>query len=261
MQQRDNDDEFRAEVMHNGATSLVRVSDMSLPSFHRFANFVGRRILPFSNGRVVSPPGAIGHHERRCIVVATTMRSGTHVMIDLLLNNLPAYRNRPLYIDLDQHLRRGEMPVDPQAGYVVKTHYPFTMPGGKFPEDRLMGLFQNSLVITIQRDQAEILRSLARWHAATSDQILSRFGDGFDRFNAFWPGRDRMAIDHRTLFDRDAMQMLIRQIAERTGTEPARRFVPPPPRDATQRIYLMKATTRLLGARAPRINTTIFTLK
>ncbi|WP_146176307.1 hypothetical protein [Rhodovulum kholense] len=182
-------------------------------------------------------------------------------MIDLLLNNLPAYRNRPLYIDLDQHLRRGQMPVDPQAGYVVKTHYPFTMPGGPFAEDRLRTLFEGALVITIERDQTEIVRSLARWHGATPDQILSRFGDGLDRFRAFWPGRDRVAIDHRTLFDREAMQALLRQIAERTGTDPAPRFVPPPPRDATQRIYLMKATTRLLGARAPRINTTIFTLK
>lgn len=224
-------------------------------------NFLGSKVLPFENSRVVSPPGAIGHHQRRCIVVATPMRAGTHVMIDLLLNNLPAYRVKPLYVNLDRYLRRGDMSVHPQAGYVVKTHYPFTLPQTPPPEHEISAFFDNTLIITVQRDRTEMLKSLARWHATTLDEARARFDHRFDAFDTFWAAREQINVDHHLLFDPDAMQSLIQQIAEQTGTNCAKKFVPPPPREAARRIYLMKAATRLLGRHAFRINTTIHTLK
>ena len=58
----------------------MRASDLS--------NFIGRTVLPFTNPRVVAPPGTPGHHGRPNLIVATPMRSGTHILIDLILNNL-----------------------------------------------------------------------------------------------------------------------------------------------------------------------------
>lgn len=74
----------------------------------QWPNILRSKILPFENSRVVAPAGKIGCDHRRCIVVATTMRACAHVMIDLLLNNLPAYRFRPLYVNRDRYLRRAE---------------------------------------------------------------------------------------------------------------------------------------------------------
>lgn len=234
---------------------------MKVLSLRQWPNFLGSKMLPFENSRVVAPPGEIGCHHRRCIVVATTMRAGTHVMIDLLLNNLPAYRVRPLYVNLDRYLRRGDVLVDPQAGYVVKTHYPFTMPRTPPPEAAVSTFFDNTLVITIHRDRSAMLKSLARWHSITLEEAQARFDHRFDAFDAFWTHRNRLNIEHELLFDRDAMQALIQKIADETETTPAKKFVPPPPRDAVRRIYLMKAATRLLGRHAFCINTTIHTLK
>ena len=67
-------------------------------------NWVGRRVLPYENARVVAPPGVPVTQDRPNIVVATPKRSGTHVLIDILLNNLPAYRRRPLYVEPRQVL-------------------------------------------------------------------------------------------------------------------------------------------------------------
>lgn len=234
---------------------------MKLSLLQKAPNYLGSKVLPFENSRVVSPPGTIKHHQRPCIVVATPMRAGTHVMIDLLLNNLPAYRCKPLYINLDRYLRRGDMSVNPRAGYVVKTHYPFTTPQTPPPDSEISGFFDNTLIITIHRDRTEMLKSLARWHAITLEEAKTRFDHRFEAFDTFWTSRNQINVDHHVLFDTDAMQSLIKQIAEKTGTEPAKRFVPPPPRDAARRIYLMKAATRLLGRHAFRINTTIHTLK
>ena len=41
------------------------------------ANLIGRRLLPFTNPRVVSPPGHPKRHGRPNLIVATPMRSGT----------------------------------------------------------------------------------------------------------------------------------------------------------------------------------------
>lgn len=89
----------------------------------------------------------------------------------------------------------------------------------------------------------------------------ARFGGQIDAFWAFWDGVPRIDLQFAALFDPMQMQTLIGMIAQKTGVVPVANFVPPPGRDATRRIQIDKAATRLLGRHAPRINTTIHTLK
>jgi hypothetical protein len=242
----------------SGQAMTFRAADLS--------NFIGTKVLPFTNPRVVSPPGVPGRHGRVNLIVATPMRSGTHILIDLLLNNLPAYRHRPLYIDLDQCLKQARPGHDllgrlaPDAGHVVKTHYPIAVPEAA-ADPRLPGLLRAGLVLAIHRPRAEILRSLDRWQGAPEDSPEARFGPQIDAFWAHWKDIPRIDLEFAELFDAGRMRALLERIAAASGAPVAPRFVPPPGRGERRRIYLDKALTRALGRHAPRINTTIHTLK
>lgn len=231
-----------------------------------FSNFIGRTVLPFTNPRVVAPPGTPGQHGRPNLIVATPMRSGTHILIDLILNNLPAYRTRPLYVDLDQCLKQARPGRDllggvaADAGHVLKTHYPVGVPAVA-ADPRLDVLVRQGIVLAIHRPRADILKSLDRWVGGAEEDPEVRFGPQIDAFWSFWGDVPRIDLDFADLFKVDRMHDLIGRIADRTGTAPAPRFTPPPGRSEARRIQIDKAATRLLGRRAPRINTTIHTLK
>ena len=84
------------------------------------------RLLPHNNHRCIAPPGIIGPAGGKSIIVPSLMRSGTHVLIDLLLNNVPGYRRAPLNVDLDHYLA-GKNSLDALnrcGSYVMKSHYP-----------------------------------------------------------------------------------------------------------------------------------------
>ena len=236
----------------------MRAADLS--------NFIGTKVLPFTNPRVVSPPGVPGRHGRVNLIVATPMRSGTHILIDLLLNNLPDYRHRPLYIDLDQCLKQARPGLDllgrltPDAGHVVKTHYPIAVSEAA-ADPRLPDLLRQGVVLAIHRPRADILRSLDRWQGGPEDSPEARFGPQIDAFWRFWNDYPRIDLAFEDLFQPERMQELLQRIAAATGARPQARFVPPPGRGEKRRIYLDKAVTRLLGRHAPRVNTTIHTLK
>jgi hypothetical protein len=56
-------------------------------------HYISTHLLPFTNPRVVCPPGTVTAQGRPNIIVATPMRSGTHILSDMILNNIPAYQN------------------------------------------------------------------------------------------------------------------------------------------------------------------------
>lgn len=231
------------------------------------ANAVGTHLLPFTNPRVVCPPGRVQRQGRANIIVATPMRSGTHILIDLLLNNLPAYRNRPLYVDLDQCFKQGTPDndliggIDLDAGYLLKTHMPLNVPPGMMESPEVAALTDAALVLTVRRPRAEVCRSLGRWHGLDAAAAEARYGAEYDRFWAAWDGRKTIALDFAELFRPASMQALLRRIGAQTGATPAAAFTPPPSGRSRNRIYANKVLTRLLGHRAPRIDTTIHTLK
>jgi hypothetical protein len=234
--------------------------------FADLARTFGARVLPFTNPRVVSPPGRPVANGARNILVVTPRRSGTHILIDMILNNVPAYRRHPLYIDLDQCWKQRRPghdligAVSPDAGYVIKSHMPID--NGPEPLDpEIANLIDTALVITIRRDTGDITRSLTRWYKTQPKDPITRFEGQIDDFHAFWDRHERIEIAFEDLFDAPKMQSVIADICARTQTRPAARFRGPAARGRPMVIYLWKTATRLLGRHSPRIDTTIHTLK
>lgn len=231
------------------------------------ANMIGTHVLPFTNPRVVSPPGRIVSRGRTNLIVATPMRSGTHILIDPILNNLPAYRNRPLYINLDQCAkprwrRQGLLEqIGTDAGYVIKTHMPIDTPEGMPEDPHVRSLISEGCVVTVRRARADVCRSLARWHQIDQDTAETRYGPDHDRFWTFWEGRAQIALAFEDLFDPGRMGRLLKDLAARSGSAPRSIYAGPPAGQGRARIHANKTLTRLLGRHAPRVDTTIHTLK
>lgn len=231
------------------------------------ANFVGTHIVPFTNPRVVCPPGRIRSQGRRNIIVATPMRSGTHILIDLILNNLPDYRNNPLYVDLDQ-CRKQSGPgndilanITSQAGYLVKTHMPLNVPDDMSGNSRVKELIDEGIVVTVRRSRADVCRSLGNWHGLDMTEAEQHYGVEYDRFWQIWDGHNGISLTFEELFNPTAMQKFLQRLGKETDTSPASRYTAPPSGKNRNRIYANKMLTRLLGRRATRIDTTIHTLK
>lgn len=231
------------------------------------ANFVGTHLLPFTNPRVVCPPGRVRPTGRPNLVIATPMRSGTHILIDLILNNLPAYRRTPLYVDLDQCFKQARpgndllAQITPDAGYVLKTHMPLNVPEGMGGDARIAALIDQGQVVTVHRDRAEVCRSLARWHGIAPEEAEAEYGPQYDRFWDFWTGRPQTRLSFGDLFDETKMRRTLADLAAASGTAPSPRYRPPPSSATKSRIYANKMMTRLAGRHAPRVDTTIHTLK
>lgn len=236
----------------------IRLSD--LPSF------VGKHVLPYTNPRVVCPPGEPQVFDRPNIVVATPKRCGTHVLIDTILNNMPAYRNRPLYIDLDKSWKRRDLDqkqfhrIAPNAGYVLKTHVPIEVSGAPVAP-QFVSLLDAAVVLTVQRDPVAMVRSMARWMQAPAEDVADAVLADRTAFETFWMGRPQIALAFEDLFLPERMQSVLAEVGMKTGAEPVARYVPPPKADRMGKIMVHKTLTRVLGKHAPRIDTTIHTLK
>lgn len=229
------------------------------------ANFIGTHVLPFTNPRVVCPPGRIQTQGQLNIIVATPMRSGTHILIDLILNNLSKYRNRPLYIDLDQCIKQSRpghdllQDISLDAGYVIKTHMPLGTPAATPNDPHVLALIEAAQVLTIRRDKADVCRSLGRWHKLDAVAAEARYGPDYDHFWKFWDAQEQISIEFTDLFKPDRMKSLLGRLASSGKVRTS--FLAPPSDARKSEIYFNKMLTRLLGRHAPRIDTTIHTLK
>ena len=235
----------------------------------RLANAVGSRYLSFQNPRVVSPPGRVASNGARNIMVATPMRSGTHLMIDAILNNIPAYCRTPLYVDLDQFYKQGERSdadfgdLGPTSGYLLKTHFPLGFPRPSDHAAKVAELARGALVITVERRPEDVKASLLRWAgndagSAALDGYIAGIDANLDAFWSIWRDRSDIALNFEELFDPSCMTKVVAQVARDLGVSACARYHPMPPKRQMNRIYLQKGLTRLLGRHAPRINTTIY---
>lgn len=211
-------------------------------------------LLPHNNQRCIAPPGIIRPAGGKPILVPSLMRSGTHVLIDLLLNNFPAYRRTPLYVDLDHYLARGHsLDALKQGGsYVIKTHYPnsaYTAEATAALED----LIHNAFIIRPVREIDDIRRSQATWGMAGALE----FDRTVEAFGKFWGDVPKLYVPVKDLVDPKKCTELIQRIADYIGQSPQQPPILPPLKEATAQVLLAKALTRLLGRRAPVINTTI----
>jgi len=223
-------------------------------------------LLSHINSRTTAPPADLSECERASssVIVATFPRSGTHILIDLLLNNFSAYKRKPLYVELDHiitHLDRGHQAEHylPKLlscqGYLVKTHYPPHSREAPQLREEIAELFATSPIITVSRDREAIFRS-----EQTCGYIGSKeehFSD-IDRFEGYWNQySNRLDLPFERLVNPKETNAVIRDLASFLGVESNTKLVETPPKSARYRVYTMKLLTRLFGKNAPRINTTI----
>jgi len=188
-------------------------------------------------------------------MVASLMRSGTHVLIDCILNNFDRYRRRPLYVDLDQFVSQGldwHRIVDQAGPYVVKTHFPQFQCTGL--EEAVTQLLNTAKVVIPQRSAADVLESSEAFDTGLTPDELTQ---SMQAFHQFWLRVPHLPVEFAQLVDRDGAPRQIERLAAYLRESP--RVPPVLPPDAARRlgIYSAKLATRLLGDHAPVINTTI----
>ena len=118
---------------------------------------------------------------------------------------------------------------------------------------------RNGIVVAVRRDRSDVLKSIERWKPNVRD--TTDFGNDYDAFWAFWEKREPLTIDFKDLFEPKKMAAVLDDICERVGTTRKASYVSAPSPNDRKKIYASKVTTRLLGRRAPLVNTTIYTLK
>lgn len=222
---------------------------------HLFLSLMAH-VFPYNTKKVSCPPGPLlPNDDRRHIVVATMARSGTHLMIDFLLNNFPAYRHSPLYVDLDQYLKKNRpLPaLSGSGGQILKTHFPEF---GDANTEVLKPIFQEAFLIVVTRDSDDVRRSMKRipeWKG-----MMKNFDENSERFRRFWSQwAGVLRVDFQELVDPSNASLLAEKISDHVGVPFARPLTPAPYKDEKLKIYCAKTLTRLFGAHAPLINTTI----
>lgn len=223
------------------------------------------RILKYNNARCVAPPGTVFPAPGRPIIIATLMRSGTHLLIDSLLNNSRVLRKSPLYIDFDEYISQNSDKSEENllqdfvngGSRIIKTHYP-QLGGGSTGANKIVSaLSKSSFIITVSRDLDDISSSMQRF---TKSKDIENFAEIHSDFEKFWASRRSLNLDFNDLVGQ--WEASIRRIFECIDIPPDGRLKPPPGKDQRYSAYTSKFLTRLLGRRAPTINTTIgFNLK
>jgi len=221
--------------------------------------FVGSRVWPTHSPKCVAPPGRLIPRDGggRPVLVASLMRTGTHVLIDLILNNFQMYRQTPLYVQVDEYLTAG-LPLDDLllAGpYVMKTHVPQLH---DTPErvDQMRRLAERSVVVIPRRGLEATREALSRF-GEEGQEAAHRVEEDFERLCEFYAPFNPRFFDFKRLVDRSRAAEVVDDLSEALGQPSNDVLVPTPDVRRIGRILVDKALTRSLGPAAPRINTTI----
>jgi DNA-directed RNA polymerase subunit N (RpoN/RPB10) len=141
------------------------------------------KFLHPENSQTCCPPGKlpIANHVPH-VVVASMMRSGTHMAINLLLNNFPMYRHTPLYVNLDRYIEQGRSVSDLEkaGGSVIKSHFPQAQERIGH-EAEFEDFFSNNKIILVTRDSVQIKKSLSNFGLWGRDES-SHFEEHEERF-------------------------------------------------------------------------------
>lgn len=227
-------------------------SAYSMNPLRTIGRSVGRNLLSFQNSRVVAPPGDLLVRDGQPVIVASLMRSGTHLAIDLLLNNFIALRRRPLYVDLDKYVLAGRTAYSVKQGgsYVVKTHFPQAAKMHKAAD--VCALARESSVLLVHRELTACSESLQRFNTncEVDEQIATRHRE-------FWSHYNPLNIDFEEMVDAEKCKQLLGRISSHLGLPLRDKIILPRGRNSRAAVYTDKALTRILGRRAWRVNTTI----
>lgn len=213
---------------------------------------LGTKLFPPANTRCISPPGRITEGKGKPIIVSSLMRTGTHLLIDLILNNFSSYRRAPLYIDLDQYVN-SKLPADSLfscGSYVIKSHYPQS----KAAETIIDRLAADSFVIQPERELKDVYRSSLNFgYQRTYEELQEEKAE----FNKFWGRFNVLSIGFDEITNTEKVPSIINRIADFSGAKPSGKTVFPLGRNEVNKVLLLKLATRILGRHSPYINTTI----
>lgn len=234
------------EDLTSAAPAKVRASS---GLFHRL-RAVAARVISHETPRLMCPPGPVPLGDHPPIIISSLMRSGTHLLMDLLLNNLPEYRREPLYVDFDQYVFRGHDRAQLlRAGScLIKTHVA-QRPFDKSVRQLLGELGARGLVIIPQRPIDAVRASMAKWSRPVADEAE-------EKQNLFWQGVEPLTIEFPELLEPEATGTFLQSVRSRLGL-PAASQPPILAANSTSRVLWDKLQTRLRGSRAGRLNTTI----
>ena len=243
-------------MLNRQAMKSISLTDApARSSFRDAVRHLGSKLLPHDTASTTCPPAQLVSGGGPVIIVASLMRSGTHLLLDTLFNNFPGLRRAPLFLDLDAYERKG-LPVAPLTsvkGMIVKTHYPETPLAASYAE-ALQTLASRAIVYIPRRSSEEVRRSLAKWGFQFSQD---QFAELENQFQSFWSRFSPTSVEFTSLLNPSGVQTVLTQIARQSGLTLGRPGKPVMPAKSRLGVYMDKALTRIAGSRAPRINTTI----
>jgi hypothetical protein len=213
------------------------------------------RLVPYNNKRTTSPPGMIGPGPGTPIIIASLMRSGTHLLIDLILNNFRSYKKSPLYIELDNYFYQGfpGRVLLSCGSRVMKTHFP-QLKHSPEDQEQIPLLARRAFVISPERDLEDAYRSTAAFgYRIDRRSFMSRCQE----FDSFWNSFPRLVIPFDDLTRAAAVRDTLEEIEEFIKVKRNDRTIMPPARSSTAYVRWLKLLTRALGRKASVINTTI----
>ena len=217
---------------------------------------IASKLLPhYGNSKLTSPPGPIPEREGKPILVKSKMRSGTHLLIDLILNNFPQLRTETLYVELDHAFLQGmdASKFENLGSCVCKTHFG-NNDGEKLRKEITEEVRKKAYVIEPVRSLEEMKPSLQNF---LSEEEVEGYIKSSEEFDEYWKPYESLAIPFKDLISDDGNEKTIRKIAEYIGEEPSKKRYYNRPKSEFKKVLREKLLTRLLGAKQRRINTTI----
>lgn len=213
-----------------------------------------RGFLRPDNQLTTCPPGKLVSGSVPLIIVASLRRTGTHLLIDAILNNFAVYKRRPLYVDLDRYLTGG-FPISELlecGGYIVKTHFPQTL--DLMYEEQVRAVAQQALILTPTRPSAQTYTSTLRFGTSLTQE---EFAQKRTQFEEFWRQYQPLEVSFADLISPTNYDALVARIGEYISQPPNKKLVLPFSIDQYAQVYSVKTLTRLLGHHSPIVNTTI----
>lgn len=215
------------------------------------------KLFPPNTRRTVCPPGKLTKSADALplVVVASFPRSGTHLLIDLILNNFARYRRAPLYVNLDEYILQG-WDVDDlirKGGYLVKTHFPEPNFAGTNRE-AYEKVFANAILLAPRRDEQEIFRSYQQMHDAKRKENVEV---DHAAFWEYWGTKHANIYPFELLIDPAQTLDIVLDLEARLGLNRNPQLIGPPNKSRRLAIYCRKLATRVLGNWLTVVNTTV----
>lgn len=217
---------------------------------------IAARIFPHDGPALICPPGPVPTGPRPPIIVSSLMRSGTHLAMDLLLNNLPEYRQDPLYIDFDSYVYEGFSPQSllGAGSTLIKTHVA-QRPFGRAYTDVLRRIGAKGLVVIPVRETSKIRLSMNKWGYDVTDAGLE---EHHRSQLEFWKEQRPILIPFAHLLDPEKARDFLQTVRQRLCLDPPPENTPTVVAGRSRPKNLWrKLRTRLQASKAPILNTTV----